>query len=155
MIFKTELDLMVAVSKSILLQVEGGVKSPVYKDMYGELVDIRYINIGMLTIERFFPICVIDETPIFEGDVVYHKCGYRYKVQEIETHSDGRIAFRTVHAPWNDGDFITEYTIKDPRPNTVMIEILRTDAEYIAGFWDKSQNVSCRFVAEACKKVIK
>lgn len=69
------------------------------------------------------PLCMVEGKPVYEGSKLYHKNGSEYIVQEVEqllTRLLTRKAFRTVHAPWTNGDYIENYSWNPPKPKTVV-----------------------------------
>jgi len=57
-----------------------------------------------------FCLVLLDGKPVFTGDVLYHKDGYEYTVEDVETHIDGRIEFRSGPDNKHDGDWAENYT---------------------------------------------
>jgi hypothetical protein len=62
-----------------------------------------------------FMLAIVDDKPVFYGDVLYHKDKGVYTVQQIEKFNNGRLAFKTTKHPlayvaWVDGDWVENYS---------------------------------------------
>ncbi len=85
--------------------------------------DCTYYGTPTFTMESSsytFPVAVVEGKCVFVGDKLWHKDGTEYTVQAVENHS-GRMAFRTIHSPYIDGDFADNYSWNPPKPKTFVL----------------------------------
>lgn len=99
-----------------------------------------------------FAVAIVEGTPVFRGDELYHLNGGKHLVQVIERHKNGKLALRCVDAPYYDGDWLENYSWNPPKPKTVMVEMLREDAEWLC---DMNKNPMTYYrISDACKKAL-
>lgn len=123
-------DLLIAAGESIKMQEKAGIE-PMYKYLKG-ICQLRLAGLGADAWDYEFPLAVVEGKPVFVGDELYHiPTGSKYQVQECKAHSNGKLAFKSVHALWCDGDWVENYSLNPPKPKTVMVELLVEDAELL------------------------
>ena len=61
-------------------------------------------------------LCYVENKPVYVGSNLWFKHGgHWYKVEGIETHADGNMAFVSTSENERDGDWIDYYTWEPPK----------------------------------------
>lgn len=137
MIHESSIDLLIAAAESAKMQRDAGVKEPVFKSNTGQIISIDTIQIYNLVPHRTFPISAVEGKPVFVGDTVYGK-GDQYAY--------------TVTDAWKDNALWESFTMTKPKPKTVMVELLREDAEWLADTWNAKNFRDCTIRIAAASK---
>jgi hypothetical protein len=112
--YQNRADLLIAAGNSIKLQESAGIISPLCK-FSGRITPLEGRSFDEPR-EYELPIAVIEGKPVFVGDE-WHDCfGRKYVISD-------------VHRGLN---LHPELSWLTPKPSTVMVELLREDAEYLA-----------------------
>jgi hypothetical protein len=119
--YTSRADLLIAAGESIKMQEKAGIE-PRFK-YQGE---IRYPhNQSFMENEHSyeFPLSVVEGKPAFVGDVLYDEQGRRWIADDenFATGVDKTLWYGYNKMSWNP-----------PKPKTVMVELLREDAERLA-----------------------
>lgn len=140
-IYKSRGDLLIAAGESIKMQESAGVE-PVCKHMGVVCIakQLHFDELARKACSYEFPLCVVEGKAVFVCDDIF-VCGLPYRVREGDTNFGGWS--------WNP-----------PKPRTVMVELLREDAEYWINYNNgrlvetSKHNVTWRNFFEACLKAL-
>jgi hypothetical protein len=80
-----------------------------------------------------FALAIVEGRPVFAGDEIYHS--KRGKLKIVSASKSGALQWMESKLL---GDPIEYWSWNPPKPKTVMVEMLREDAEMIADAWDAS-----------------
>lgn len=144
--FTSRADLLIAAGESIKMQEKAGVNEPAVK-YKGEITacdELSYTNPQLCEYE--FPLAVVEGKPVFVGDELYWKSGSIY--QAVKIHHKEDHFFVSVNLTVFP---INEATWNPPKPKTVMVELLREDAEHLVAV---EEYFSSTRVAAACRKAL-
>ena len=112
--FTNRADLLIAAGESIKMQESAGIKPMCKVD--GDLLSID----GRMLTKSFdyeFPLAVVEGKAVFLGDKLYYE---DYPTPSI------------VDDIWNPKGCFDAYSWNPPKPRTVMVELLREDAEWLS-----------------------
>jgi len=138
---KTRADILIEAGNSIKMQDAMGI-DPVVK-IYGEEWPIRDCDFNIHDIQEStyeFPLAVVEGKPVFTGDELYNSDGYGSCI--VDSTWDHKSKYWSNHS-WNP-----------PKPATVMVEILREDADVLANFYAKDMTGKFGRILEACRKAL-
>jgi hypothetical protein len=142
---KTRADFVDAVAKMVRMCDEAGIE-PTWKQQGFLCI---YSGVGMPEIRSVysaveFPLAILEGRPVFVGDELFGKDGCKHKIIGLHV---GMLMYEA-----EDGHFPHTYlSWNPPKPKTVMVEMLREDAESFT-FSPKSPTHSR--VAQACRKAL-
>lgn len=112
--YTSRADLLIAAGESIKMQEKAGICPKCKFD--GISYNIKGIAINDYSPERFeFPLAVVEGKPVFVGDELY--CN----------------DIKVVIGDCDKGFLLPQYSWNPPKPKTVMVELLREDAEIVLG----------------------
>lgn len=122
MSYKTQAEVLIAAGQSMQMQAEAGIVTPICKfpvvNRLGKLSPICGLKFDGYPSHYEFPRGVVEGTQVFDGDVIYDDAGHPFTVPDV----NGRqMNFGPGHL----------WTLQPPAPQTVTVELLREDAEYI------------------------
>jgi len=137
--FTNRADLLIAAGESIKMQEKAGIEPILKCDGH----KTRFYTCGLDSKDYGcyeFPLAVVEDKPVFVGDELYEETGKKFTVNNALTK--GCFGENWIKAvSWNP-----------PKPKTVMVELLRDDAEYF------SIGCSAEFrtynLANACRKAL-
>jgi len=149
--FTNRADLLIAAGESITMQEKAGIE-PLMKCAISKRIETISTRDFRANPEFYeFPLAVVEGKPVFVGDELYCLISnHKFKVKglingglafEYVTIYDGRVCVSIDSASWNQ-----------PKPKTVMVELLREDAEHYSRFAMIDQREE-RFQA-ACRKAL-
>ena len=143
-------DLLIAAGESIKMQEKAYIE-PVFK------FDSEKRNICMYNFdypERYdyeFPLAVVEGKPVFVGDELWNvPNNFKFEVSGADVLCDririlgGKLCAWIEDASWNP-----------PKPKTVMVELLREDAEFmVKAYGDMWSNGKTARIADCCRKAL-
>lgn len=112
-------DLLIAAGESIKMQEKKLDINPICK-CNGNLQTMAassFDNFGFMRADYEFPLAVVEGKPVFAGDKLYTSTGLEY------------IAHKSIAFNVSEGA-ISQLYWNPPKPKTVMVELLREDAEF-------------------------
>jgi hypothetical protein len=84
-----------------------------------------------------FPLAVVEGKPVFVGDELYWR-GSKTKISEYANGLDG----------------LQDWSWNPPKPATVMVELPRSEVEYLASFENADCIFDVRSIAKSCRKAL-
>ena len=153
MIYQSRADLLIAAGESIKMQEKSGIK-PMCK-LVKRITTIANIGFVIPSCDIEFPLACIESIPVFVGDELYHGC----TLLEIKGCGDTNNVLHSLSAESvskyeRDIYEITQLSWLPPKPRTVLVELLREDAEFLVSpkcFW---LTTSGENFATACRKAL-
>ena len=142
--YETRADLLIAVGESIKMQIAAGA-IPKMKHR-GNMAHIENIAFIAAPSEYELPLAVVEGKPVFIGDELY--CKYPGCLTCTDT---GVSKFKAT-----EGDDYEFASWNPPKPKTVMVELLREDAEYIIKITKKrpTEKYVIDRVGAACRQAL-
>jgi len=124
--YKSRADLLIAAGESIKMQESAGI-SPMqkYKHCYVQIVHNGSFFFGDKLDGNEFPLAVVEGKPVFVGDELYGANGRKFAAH----HATNEALFDSD----NVGGYLNNCSWLPPKPRTVMVELLREDAEFWTG----------------------
>ena len=147
--YMKRVDLLEDAVKSIRMQERAGIE-PVCK-CNGKTLLISDLGYAIPSQDIEFPLAVVEGKPVFVGDELY--CNTRsvpYKF--IPTSYDHKTKLLVADVNWYLS--VDGLSWSPPKPETVMVPLLREDAVTMAGYDLPLVATSFRRIAEACAKVV-
>ena len=139
--FTNRADLLIAAGESIKMQENAGIEAVGKCGGHGPFPLANYM---FDEINWDFPIAVVEGKPVFVGDELYTEDGRKF-IAPIGNSFGEYMTFGAGHKwSWNPHN-----------PRTVMVELLRDDADFIArGYENDSCESIHRRVARNCRKAL-
>jgi hypothetical protein len=120
---KTRAELFEAAAKMMRMCDDAGIDHTYKVGMHKLLFSSKNLSFNEEPSSYEFPLAIIEGRPVFVGDELWYKKGYKIKIAGVDCIS-GFIA------AGKDGYFsIDSLSWNPPKPRTVMVEMLREDAE--------------------------
>jgi hypothetical protein len=139
---------------SIEMQERAGI-TPMCKMNDGELQIASRAFCGKYDYE--FPLAVVEGEPVFVGDKLYDTLtGSSFTAERVSTdhpgHRQGVACF--YMATRGCITYVDKASWNPPKPKTVMVELTREDAEYLARLMRMDVVYGVRDINRACRKAL-
>lgn len=140
-------DRLIAAGKSIKMQESAGV-NPWFK-YDGIKFLMTECQTQFFDPQRYeFPLAVVEGKPVFVGDELWSITNhFKIKVESTYAQTEGM----TIAGDNGNRMWITDATWNQPKPKTVMVELLREDAEKCA---NECVSESRNMIIDACRKAL-
>ena len=148
--FTNRADLLIAAGESIKMQEK---QSPCTKPMCK--YDNTIVPISKCeSLQDYgcyeFPLAVVEGKPVFVGDELYHE---KYGLLKILSFDHLGLHGKQTDNSYPNCGAIGNYSWLPPKPRTVMVELMREDAEAMAA-WNPSSIGALNNTTKACRKAL-